>query len=163
MSLSNPTGPSGREYQVTVDTGYPVVMENNAPLHAVVDNLCLIGKVAAVLSVTNNAAVCVSTQNPFAGKALHGAEIYIARRERKAHPEGTFDKAGRWYPSTSEKCVCCFGLRQPSRRWPYSQMTHCRTFAHVAKLMDVSVTELRAAVRYMDAALAAYQSGTVIA
>lgn len=72
---------------------------------------------------------------------------YTSRKDRTSHPDGTFDKAGRFYPSDSETCSCCSGLRSPSRAYPYSLMLHCRTIKHVAHLHGVSPTELRKAIR----------------
>jgi len=62
-------------------------------------------------------------------------EIYKRRKNRDEHPDGTFDNKGRWYPSDAEKCECCKRIRPPSRRWPYSLMTHCRTKKHIENLV----------------------------
>jgi len=62
--------------------------------------------------------------------------IYAARKSRASHPEGTFDRHGRWYPSESEECSCCRKIRVPSRRWPYSLLHHCRTRKHVEKVVQ---------------------------
>ena len=78
------------------------------------------------------------------------ARTFIDRRDRTAHPQGKFDNAGRWYPSESETCACCSSVRGPSRAYPYSYMTHCRTMAHVASLYGVSVADLRREVRRLD-------------
>jgi len=59
-------------------------------------------------------------------------ECYEARRDRKVHPEGKFDSAGRWYPSSSEGTP---SVRSPSRAWPYSYLLACRTRRHVAGLV----------------------------
>jgi len=64
-------------------------------------------------------------------------EEYQARQSRQKHPDGTFDNGGRWYPSAEEEQVCCRRIRTPSRRWPYSLLTHCRTLRHIAKLYGV--------------------------
>ena len=72
---------------------------------------------------------------------------YLDRQARAAHPDGRFDNGGRWYPSEDEECPCCSRIRNPSRRWPYSLNTHCRTLKHVAYLFDVNATDLRRAVR----------------
>ncbi len=71
------------------------------------------------------------------------AEEYLARKERSAHPDGSFDRASRWYPSDDEWQDCCAGIREPSRAWPYSLMVHCRTLVHVANLYDVDEADLR--------------------
>lgn len=73
--------------------------------------------------------------------------LYHARKARRAHPEGKFDKAGRFYPAETEERECCQGIRTPSRAFPYSYMTHCRTAAHVAALYGVDAAELRRAAR----------------
>lgn len=73
-------------------------------------------------------------------------EEYISRKDRTSHPEGAFDKQGRWYPSEAERCGCCDTVRSPSRAYPYSYMLHCRTVGHIANLYGVPVTDLRKAV-----------------
>ena len=75
------------------------------------------------------------------------AKEYIQRQNREVHPEGTFDKAGRWYPNTDEECSCCANIRTPSRAYPLSYNKHCRSLQHVANLYDVEVKALRKAVR----------------
>jgi hypothetical protein len=72
---------------------------------------------------------------------------FKARQERREHPSGDFDKAGRWYPSDEEKQDCCSSIRGPSRRWPMSYMVHCRTLKHVANLMGVDLKEARKALK----------------
>lgn len=78
------------------------------------------------------------------------ARVFIARRDRTAHPSGTFDKGGRWYPSEAEQCDCCHAVRSPSRAHPYSYMVHCRTMAHVANLHGVDVKDLRREVKRIE-------------
>ena len=60
--------------------------------------------------------------------------IYQDRKNRIAHPDGTFDSGGRWYPSEWEVCECCQNVRTPSRSYPYSQLVHCRTKKHIRNL-----------------------------
>lgn len=85
-----------------------------------------------------NAAVEIKTGNMNA--AIH---CYYKRQERNEHPSGGFDNAGRWYPDEEEKCDCCYGLRAPSRAFPYPLMTHCRTINHVANLFGVDATQMK--------------------
>lgn len=73
------------------------------------------------------------------------ANEYIARRDRRSNPPGTFDKQGRFY--CDEKCDCCKGIRSPSVAYPYSEMLHARTLRHVAKVFKVSEKELRQFVK----------------
>lgn len=72
---------------------------------------------------------------------------YQKRQARQAHPAGRFDRGGRWYPADSEECDCCSHIRTPSRAWPFSYMTHCRTLKHVAHLFNVSESDLRKLAR----------------
>ncbi len=78
------------------------------------------------------------------------AQAYIARRDRKDHPDGEFDKGGRWYPSEAEKQPCCRSIRPPSRAWPNSLNSHCRTLKHVARLYGVDEKALRQRVREVE-------------
>ena len=57
------------------------------------------------------------------------------RQDRDEHPDGYWDKAGRWYPSEDEEQECCSRIRGPSRAYPYSLMKHCRSREHVAYLV----------------------------
>jgi hypothetical protein len=75
------------------------------------------------------------------------AECYRRRQSRREHPDGTFDKRGRWYPADCEEQPCCAFIRSPSARWPYSYMTHCRTVGHVAALHGIPVGDLRRYLR----------------
>jgi len=65
------------------------------------------------------------------------ASIYEARRDRKAHPEGNTDNAGRWYPSEREDADGDgSSTRYPSRAWPWSYMLRCRTRQHCRVLVE---------------------------
>lgn len=68
---------------------------------------------------------------------------YVKRQSRESHPDGTFDRGGRWYPSEAEEQSCCGRIRNPSRAYPYSLLTHCRSMAHVARLFGVKAGDLR--------------------
>ena len=57
------------------------------------------------------------------------AAMYLALRDRTAHPRGSFDQAGRFFLDVRHEC--CEGLRPPSRNHPYPQMTHGRSLRHV--------------------------------
>ena len=62
--------------------------------------------------------------------------VYAARKSRRAHPDGTFDKSGRWYPSEEEDANGSGSdVRSPSRAWPYSYMIRCRTRTHCKNLV----------------------------
>lgn len=60
--------------------------------------------------------------------------VYYLMKNRLVHPEGTFDKAGRWYPDNMYEC--CSDIRGPSRSYPYSYMLHCRTKKHIDTVLN---------------------------
>lgn len=74
---------------------------------------------------------------------------YFDLQSRKAHPLGEFDNAKRWTPHTPLEC--CQGIRTPSRSWPYSLLTHCRSSVHVASENGYDVRTLQAAIRRVKA------------
>ena len=81
------------------------------------------------------------------------AQEYLDLQSRRAHPNGSFDRQGRWWPE--EYHACCMDIRTPSKAWPYSAMLHCRTLVHVAEMRGVSVLDLRRAVNAKRKTLAA--------
>lgn len=91
-----------------------------------------------------------ATTVKFSRKTKSAAALYIARRDRMAHPDGGNGKGRKWHPSADERCSCCSSVRSPSWAYPWSLMTHCRTAAHIANLAGVDVSELRAAARALD-------------
>jgi len=93
------------------------------------------------------AAVNVPTPTKSDHNLKEAVKIYLNRKSRAEHPEGSFDSGGRWYPTKSEKCCNCDSIRSPSLRYPYSLMTHCRGVEHVAELCDVDSLELKRAAR----------------
>ena len=80
-------------------------------------------------------------------KVAEAARRYLTLKSRTAHPHGTFDQKGRWYPSNEERQSCCHHISGPTRSYPYSLMVHCRTVEHVANTYGVDPRELRRAVR----------------
>jgi hypothetical protein len=82
---------------------------------------------------------------------IQAAVLYVLRKRRIVHPDGTFDKAQRWDPSENEHCACCNPIRAPTRAWPYSYMTHCRTLVHTATLLQASdITLARKYVKELE-------------
>jgi hypothetical protein len=75
------------------------------------------------------------------------ASLYLDRKDRAAHPDGTFDSKRRWAESDAEHRPCCSTIRTPSAAYPYSKLVHCRTLQHVANLTGVDEAELRKAAR----------------
>ena len=69
--------------------------------------------------------------------------IYDDRRNRRVNPEGRFDAAGRWYPSTREDADGDGSkTRSPSRSWPSSYMLRCRTKQHCRALAERALAGL---------------------
>jgi hypothetical protein len=77
-------------------------------------------------------------------KLRAAAQKYIDLQDRRVHPGGKFDHAQRWKPD--RELACCALIRSPSRAYPYSLMTHCRSLTHVAAETGYTVTTLRQAV-----------------
>ena len=76
-------------------------------------------------------------------KVQEAIKVFMDRKNRISHPSGKFDNGMRWYPSKEEVCSCCNSIRSPSRSYPYSLLTHCRTAEHVSNLYKVDLKELR--------------------
>lgn len=89
----------------------------------------------------------VASQAASDDSLVMAVQVYLQRKSRTAHPNGSFDSARRWYPSASEKCSNCDSIRSPSRSYPFSLMTHCRSVDHVAELFGVDPLELKRAAR----------------
>jgi hypothetical protein len=89
----------------------------------------------------------VPEPGPTVDRLEEAVRCYKARQARREHPEGRFYKQNRFYPSEEERCSCCDGIRQPSARWPYSLMKHCRTVPHIANLFGVDPRDLRRELR----------------
>ena len=96
---------------------------------------------------TKKAAMPLAEGAREADRMNRAVREYYQRQNRKSHPDGRADKAGRWYPSASERQSCCNQVRQPTRSYPWSLMVHCRTARHIACLYDVSEADLRKAGR----------------
>lgn len=95
-----------------------------------------------------SAPVQPTTPDSVRAENLEKAYILWDRRQRRLeNPDGTFDNAGRWFPSPEEHCPCCNAIRTPSRHWPYSLVKHCRSVQHVANLCGMSASDLRKEIR----------------
>lgn len=90
--------------------------------------------------------------NSIANTALldDAAEEYIARRKRMKHPEGKFDNAHRFWPDDDEWCECCDEVRSPSRAFPNSLNSHCRSMNHIANLFNVDLKSLRVVIKFKN-------------
>jgi hypothetical protein len=78
------------------------------------------------------------------------AEQYTKLRDRVVHPDGEFDKQGRF--SLTTRCECCEGIRSPSRAHPFSQMVHARTLVHVATEAELTdyIKVIRSVAKVID-------------
>ena len=65
----------------------------------------------------------------------NAVSTYIRRKNRDEHPEGEFDNGGRWYPDEIEN-LDTRHYRTPSRSFPYSYMTACRTLRHAVEDLE---------------------------
>lgn len=77
-------------------------------------------------------------------------EEFEQLQARIIHPDGTFDKAGRWYPDDNEWSSCCDSIRSPSRSYPYSYMVHCRTLPHIMNKYGLSEEEKKEIKKAMN-------------
>jgi hypothetical protein len=80
---------------------------------------------------------------PESERLTAAADEFFARQERRSHPEGWTDRAGRWYPSDAENAPLCATVRKPSFNYPWSIMLHCRSTVHLAELFDVDADALK--------------------
>lgn len=82
---------------------------------------------------------------------LRAAVIFRARQERVVHPAGTFDNGGRFFAGPEENFPAG-RYRPPSRSYPWSHMTACRSLLHVAtrliRLDDDGVRQARRLARH---------------
>jgi len=90
-------------------------------------------------------------------KTYSAAVEYYKRKERISHPAGSFDKAGRWYPDHEEGLngFVASNYRTPSRAYPFTLMSACRSCEHVASLFGVydnvlSVRRIAKVIRSMQ-------------
>jgi hypothetical protein len=83
---------------------------------------------------------------------LDAANCAMRRRSRLEHPAGSFDRQGRFWPDVSEHRACCDWITEPTKNYPYSQMHHCRSMAHIAELYGVDALDLRRKVRELKKA-----------
>jgi len=86
----------------------------------------------------------------YENRVLEAAYLYLSRRDRLKHPDGKFDKSGRWYPSETEIESCCKTIRAPSRKWPFSLLVHCRTIRHIANKFTVKELDVRRMARKLE-------------
>jgi hypothetical protein len=74
------------------------------------------------------------------------ARVAVAREERLESPRGEW-RDRLWYPAPEERRGCCEHITPTEANRQALDESHCRTQAHVAHLFDVSLSNLRHAVK----------------
>ena len=83
----------------------------------------------------------METELSYVEKLDKAAQEYLNRKSKKTFPKGSFHNH-KWYPSEEEKRNCCFAIRHPSIKFPYSLLGHCRTIKHIANVFGVKLSDL---------------------
>lgn len=65
----------------------------------------------------------------------------VPLRDGSHRHAGRYDNAARWYPGEAYRVPGSFGVRGPSRRWPYSYLKHYYS-AKYARLLAESRPDL---------------------
>lgn len=73
--------------------------------------------------------------------------VYLERQDRVSHPDGSFERDRRFFPSDAEWQPCCNSVSAPTKGFPFSLMVHCRSVGHVAALFGVDASAIRKAAR----------------
>ena len=81
----------------------------------------------------------VATAKGYSPADIAAGVEYAARKTRRSHPPGQFDRAGRFYASEPFHT----SVRPPSRDYPYSQLVHARTAVHVAHVFGADEVATR--------------------
>lgn len=81
------------------------------------------------LKVIDMSKKTIAFKTPDLMKAAAALRRYERRQARDEHPEGAFDKGGRWYPKGKDEEVMG-SVRSPSRSFPNSYNLACRSLAH---------------------------------
>ena len=78
------------------------------------------------------------------------AICYIRRRDQVEWPHGRFTTDHRWYADDDELRPCCTRIRAPTATYPYTNLAHCCTMKHVARLYEVDLADLRREIRRLE-------------
>lgn len=81
-------------------------------------------------------------------KILKAIKMYDERKARCKYPSGKFDSGKRWFPDETEMCDCCKKIRNPSRSYPYSLMSHCCSLKHICSLVGVDYKEVKQVIDF---------------
>jgi hypothetical protein len=70
--------------------------------------------------------------------------IYISRKDRLSHPQGSFDNQGRWHPSKDENLDNFIAnIRKPSKKWPYTYLVGARSKKHIQALAECNLEYIK--------------------
>lgn len=88
----------------------------------------------------------------YTDKEIQAATEYLARNSGGSKPEGTWDNAGRWFPSEKEDCggLITGRIRTPSRAWPRSYWNAAKSLKHVAALYECDEKLMRKLVKKVE-------------
>lgn len=78
---------------------------------------------------------------------MQAARDYNALQAREQNPAGRFNRQKRWYPTQAQEC--CASVHQPTDRYPYSLMLHCRSAKHIGQQYGVDPSLVRLVARQM--------------
>lgn len=89
-------------------------------------------------------------EGQFEPEIIDAAVEFLALRDRLTHPDGRFDKQGRFYLDPDNQCPHCAYVRSPSAKWPYSELIHGRTAKHVAARQSLDVKLVKRAAHKIE-------------
>jgi hypothetical protein len=93
---------------------------------------------------------------------IKAAIEYLHRDCRSRHPDGHSEKGSKWYPSDTERQVCCSYVREPSHAYPWSLAHHCRTKVHVEKLFGLEAGAISTVLKKVNLPLLIGIEDTVV-
>lgn len=102
----------------------------------------------------------LATELAYSQAEINAAFEFSDRKNRRAHPPGTRDNAGRFY--SDERSSAVDSCRPPSRAFPFSEMKAARTASHCAEMNDVDcVTHVRRIARALENLAAGFSGESV--
>lgn len=102
----------------------------------------------------------LATELAYSQDEITAAFEFSDRKNRRAHPPGTRDNAGRFY--ADERSSAVDNCRPPSRAFPYSEMKAARTARHCAEIIGAEcVTHVRRIARALENLAAGYSDESV--
>lgn len=81
----------------------------------------------------------------FTSDEVKTAQKVIDLKDRTIHPDGKFDHQKRWHPDVETESSS--EIREPSRAFPFTKMSHCRTAKYQAQLVGLDHKRIAKVVR----------------